>query len=258
MKAVILAAGFATRLRPITDDLPKSLLSLCGRTVIDEQVDKLVSTERIDDIFVVTNAKFYGPMEKWRESSVYRDKIKIINDGVTREESKRGAIGTLKFCMDEVQIADDFLVLGSDNLFEDTFDGIINFFYQKQGCPVVAIHHIDNTNLSRQSSEVVLEPDTGRVTTFVEKPANPKSPYLSSLLYVMSLTILREVGSYLNSGSSPDNIGNFIAWLVSRNFPVFGYETNGRRFDIGDHQSYASTVSLYPCRKRDYASVELS
>ena len=92
MKAVILAAGFATRLRPITDDLPKSLLSLCGRTVIDEQVDKLVSTERIDDIFVVTNAKFYGPMEKWRESSVYRDKIKIINDGVTREESKRGAI----------------------------------------------------------------------------------------------------------------------------------------------------------------------
>lgn len=245
MKVLILAAGFGTRLRPATNDIPKSLLSLCWRKVIDEQVEAIVSAE-ISEIFVITNSKFRDLLEEWRLRSPHRARIKIIDDGVKEEAERKGAIGDLAFFLEEVNPNDSLLVLGSDNLFEDGFSGIINFFSTRNEAVVVAISHFKNANASRQPNEISLDP-AGRIINFNEKPAQPQSPYLASLLYLLPESKLFLAAECLSMRRDADNAGNLIAWLVERGEPVFGYEMKGRRFDIGDMESYRSTQRDYPC-----------
>ena len=245
MKALIPAAGFGTRLRPLTNDIPKSLLPLCGRKVIDEQLAAIVSAN-LSEIFIVTNSKFRALLENWQLSSSRRARIKIMDDGVKEEIERKGAVGDLAFFIEKANPKDSLFVLGSDNLFEEDFNGIINFFSAQNEAIVVAISHLKNANLSRQPNEVSLD-SAGRIIDFREKPVQPKSPYFASLLYLLPESKLSLAAEYTSSRRDPDNAGNLIAWLVEEGEPVFGYKMKGRRFDIGDPKSYHSTQRDYPC-----------
>lgn len=245
MKAIILAGGFATRLRPLTDELPKSLLPLGGGVVIDEQVKQLFLAQAIEHLYIVTNAKFYDLLEAWRQRSSLVGRITVVNNGVQREADRLGAIGDLKYVLDQTALNEDILILGSDNLFDTAFDGIINFYKQlSPATVVVAVNKTQHSNLSKQSSEVVFN-EAGRIIHFEEKPLQPQSPYFSSMLYIVPKTKLNLVRNHLLVTGYTDNAGDFIAWLVSNNHQVMAYQMAGKRFDIGDHESYRATQAIY-------------
>ncbi|MBI2610042.1 nucleotidyltransferase family protein [Candidatus Giovannonibacteria bacterium] len=244
MKALILAAGFGTRLRPLTDNLPKSLLSICGHTIIDEQVSALKKIGA-KEIYILTNNKFYEHFIKWKEGS-QNEEIFIIKNGIFGEGERNGAIGDLFFFLTEIKNNDDLLVIGSDNLFEESFFGILNFFLEKKEI-TIALHEINNTNFSKQPNEVIFNKVTSRVTNFIEKPFAPSSPLFASMLYFFPSERLDLVERYINSGESRENAGNLIAWIIKQNFKVNGYIMNGRRFDIGDVETYEQAKRNYPC-----------
>lgn len=245
MKTLILSAGFGTRLKPLFPDLPKSLLPLGSRKVIDAQIEKIFPINALP-IFVLTNNVFYNSLKQWHIAFPHRDNIHIITNDVNNEREKKGAIGDLDFFIKKIKPEDDLLILGNDNLFNASFEGIINFFTQQCDATVIALHHIKNTNLSRQGDDVVFDDKTKRIISFrqisEQSDKRPQSPYIASLLYLLPNSMLRLTDAYLQDGQNPDNAGAFIAWLVDRGYPVFGYEMPGKRFDVGDIEAYQSTL----------------
>ena len=246
MIAVILAAGFGTRCRPLTNNKPKSLLPLGDGTVIDAQLHWLFACKDIAKIVVVSNQKFYDLFVRWREGSVFRNQINIINDGVAHENSRLGAIGDLAFVFERCPDADDLLVLGSDNLFEDEVTGLVERFkHEKEKFVVVTIHDFRKTLATVQPNEVSMDTNN-TLTYFKEKPKQPATSDFVSLLYVLPKTYFVRVTEYLVEGNNPDNAGSFIEWLVKNKYQVRGFRMSGRRFDIGDVASYRATQSHYP------------
>lgn len=246
MIAVILAAGFGTRCRPLTNDTPKSLLPLGDGTVIDAQLRWLLACKDITKIIVVSNQKFYDSFVKWRERSVWRNQINIINDGVAHENNRLGAIGDLAFVLERCPDTDDLLVLGSDNLFEDEVTGLVEHFKrEKEKSVIVAIHDFRKTLATAQPNEVSMDTDNV-LTHFKEKPKQPATSDFVSLLYILPQTYFVRVTEYLVEGNNPDNAGSFIEWLVKNKYQVRGFRMSGRRFDIGDVASYRATQAHYP------------
>lgn len=244
MKVIILAGGFATRLKPLTDNLPKSLLPLNNDlTVIDEQVASLFLEQEIESIVVITNNKFYNSLENWRKKSVFFNRISIINNDVDTESKRLGPIGDLCFALNKLGQDSDIFVLGCDVLFSCRFGDILNFFNKNRNSFVIASYHLSNSNVSRQPSEIVFD-SNGRVLKFVEKPIRPQSPYFSPMLYILPQEKLKAVNLFLQENYS-DNAGDFISWLVKNGYEVMAYKMEGQRFDIGDHQSYKSTLDSY-------------
>lgn len=242
MKALILAAGFGTRLASIAPNTPKTLLPLGEGTVLDAQIKKMF-LPTIDTVFILTNDKFHYALTQWHRNTSYQKEIKIINNSIREENKKRGSIGDLDFFIKTVKPNDDLIVLASDNLFTHPFDDFINFFYLKKA-PTIALHKFSETNLSSQGNEVMTTPPsgTGRVTAFVSKPVHPRFPFLASMFYIFPRHTLHLSNEYLRAGKDPDSGGSFIAWLVAKNYPVFGYLMAGKRFDVGDIQAYQSTL----------------
>lgn len=243
MKAIILAGGFATRLKPLTNNLPKSLLPLGRGVVIDEQIKNLFFADNVEAVCVITNNKFYNLLENWRTQSNFADKITVINNGINREKERLGAVGDLKYALDTIVAKDDVLVLGSDNLFNISFKGIINFRKHHRNHVIIAVNMVETSNMSKQPNDVVLRGD--RVIKFIEKPSQPQSQYFSPLLYILPKSKLDLVSVFLSNGNYADNVGDFIAWLVNEKYPVIAYRMSGKRFDIGDPQSYKSTLATY-------------
>lgn len=244
MQAVILSAGFAKRLRPLTDNLPKSLLPFGKKTVIDEQI-KCLEEAGFKTVSVIANQKFYKTMEEWRSRLSTLLEIKIINNRIANEKESIGSVGDLVFFIEETKPKDDLFIIGSDNLFEDSFDGLISF-YKKISLVVIATHKKENSNVLVQPNEVFFEETSRRVISFQEKPYDPRSIYFSSLLYIFPRGMLELPAKYLREGGTPDGAGNFIKWLIRHGEKVFAYEMAGKRFDIGDPDSYRSALELYP------------
>lgn len=248
MKTLILSAGFGTRLKPFFPNLPKSLLPLGNRKVIDAQIEKIISINA-RPIFVLTNNVFCHSLTQWYIASPHRKNMHIITNDVNNEQEKKGAIGDLDFFIKKIKPEDDLLILGNDNLFDSSFKGITDFFAQKHNAAVIALHHIKNTNLSRQGDDVVFNNKTRRVISFRQIPEQsgerPQSPYIASLLYFLPNSMLRLTDAYLRDGQDPDNAGAFIAWLIDRRYPIYGYEILGKRFDVGDIRAYQSTLDNF-------------
>ena len=239
MIALILAAGFGTRCRPLTNDKPKSLLSLGKDTVIDEQLRWLFAREDIDKVVIVSNQKFFDVFIKWQKQNPYREKIEILNDGVSKEENRLGAIGDLVFAIEKIGLEDDLLVLGSDNLFDDNLDGMIDNFNKGKNI-TVAIHNFKKSLASVQPNEVRLD-DDGFIIHYKEKPPKPATDNFVSLLYIFPKEFLPKISEYLAEGNKSDNAGGLIEWLVKKNYKIRGFKMFGRRFDIGDIKSYLIT-----------------
>jgi len=93
MKALILAAGYATRLYPLTKEKPKPLLVVGKKPIIDYLIHKLDGLDELDTIYIVTNQKFYGIFEDWLRGLKSKKQVVLVNDGTTKYEDRLGAIG---------------------------------------------------------------------------------------------------------------------------------------------------------------------
>lgn len=250
MKAVILTAGFSTRLRPLTNNISKSLLPLYGKKkIIDEQLENIFSTNSISTIYIATNKKFYKDFERWKKDRQEKNRIVICSNGIEEESKLKGPFGDLEFFIQNNAINDDLLVLGSDNLFEDPFSSIISF-YNLVKAPVVAIGTIENSNCLRQPNDILIDGQTKRIKLFRHKAKPPyQSPYFASFLFILPPAAFPFLGQYLHEMSySPDPPEHFVGWMVKKGHSFFAYKIRGERLDTGDLASYRSAQEWYKKR----------
>jgi glucose-1-phosphate thymidylyltransferase len=227
MEAVILAAGYATRLRPLTDERPKQLLPVGGRPMVDWILDKVVEA-RIPDIHLVTNARFAAQFEDWATGRG----VVVHDDGTTSNEDRLGAIGDIEFVRERAGIDDDLLVIAGDNLFDYALTDYLRWWTDKSDASAVAVLDVGDVELAKKYGIVAVDADD-RIVAFVEKPEHPPSTLAATATYVYAREHARLVPTYLAEGNPPDQPGNYIAWLHTR-APVYAYRFAGGWYDIGD------------------------
>lgn len=235
MKALILEAGYGTRMYPLTKDRPKGLLPIGGRPILDYLVENIEAVPEIDNVYIVTNQKFYAAFAEWYSKFTSQKKIELINDGTLTNETRLGSIRDIQLTITEKNIEDDLMVMGGDNIFELSLSDFANYFKRKKG-DVVAVHRISEIERLRRTGVVLMDEDS-RLTVFQEKPANPASELAVPPLYIFQKETLPLVAKYIREGNDTDAPGNLIAWLLGRR-PVYGYMFKGRCYDIGDVESY--------------------
>jgi glucose-1-phosphate thymidylyltransferase len=241
MKAIILGAGFGTRLKPLTDKTAKPLIKIAGRPIIDYIIDKVLTVPNIEEIIIVCNQKFHGDFEIWSHSRNCPVSLKILNDGTTSNEDRKGAIGDSLFAIKQFSILDDILIIGGDNLF--TFDLRLLFDeFLKKG-NTIALYDIRNLGLAKLYGVVKIN-QSGKIIEMIEKPSEPQTTLISVCLYMYSRSVCKRFEEYSSSGKNMDQIGNFAAWLCKLE-PVYGVSLEGAWFDIGDFKSLENANAFY-------------
>ena len=230
MKALVLAAGYATRLYPLTKDRPKPLLEVGGRPLVDWILDQIGQVREVEEVHLVTNAKFAPAFRSWAPPGLV-----VHDDGTASEADRLGAIGDLAFVIERAGWArEDLLVIAGDNLFDFSLADFVAFWRAKGRASALALHDVGDRALARQYGVVELAGD-GRVVSFLEKPDDPPSTLAATATYVFHRDHAALVSRYLEDGNSPDQPGRFVAWLQARE-PVYGYRFDGAWLDIGDRE----------------------
>ena len=245
MKVIILAAGYATRLYPLTLTQPKPLLPVAGQPMIDYVLDNLAPIGAIDRIYVVTNAKFAGHFQQW--SADYRaNKAKlnftIVNDRSTDDTNKLGAIGDIHFVLTSQNVTDDIIVVAGDNLFSEKLSNFGRFCREKNA-PVLAVYDVGNLEEIKKYNAINLDGD-GRITFFEEKPKNPTSTLTGIALYFYPKSTLPLIKQYIAEGNNPDQPGRLVQWLYQR-MPVYTWKVPGLWYDIGSKETLEEANRIF-------------
>lgn len=232
MKAVLLAAGFATRLYPLTRDVAKPLLDVKGRPVVSWILDRVLEVEAIDEVVVVTNARFADQFDAWVADLDVRVPISVVSDGTRDDAEKLGAIADMALAIAQLDSASPVLVIAGDNLIEGSLKQYVAEF---TGEPMMLVRRIAGVVPSGRYGEILTDAD-GCITRFREKPREPESDLAATCLYLLPPGIQAALTEYLASGRTHDAPGNFIAWLAARR-RVRAVELQGRLLDIGNLES---------------------
>lgn len=243
MKAVILAAGYATRLYPLTLDRPKALLPVGGRPMLEHLLERLGEVEGLDGVFLVTNAKFADTFRGWAAQAGAA--VRIVDDGTSDDETRLGAIGDLDLTIREAGIDDDLLVLAGDNLFSESLAPFAEFGRAK-GSPALGVYDVGDLEAIKRYSTIELDSDD-RVTYLEEKPERPRSTLTGIALYFYPRSALGLVREYLDAGNNPDQPGRLVQWLYPR-VPVYGWRVPGRWYDVGSKETLAEADRAFASR----------
>ena len=271
MKCLILAAGYATRLYPLTENFPKPLLEVAGKPILDWLIDDMNKTGLIDEYIVISNHKFAPIFNEWskvksqkipEQSSPTRSlsKVKgqkqpssfvlrpssldivVLDDGTSSNATRLGAVKDIDFAIDKLKLDDDLLVMAGDNLLDFSLEGFIRYAKEKNATCVMRYYEADEARLHKTG---VAEIDTdGRILSMEEKPANPKSHWCIPAFYYYTREDARLIKKGIASGCGIDAPGSFIAWLSTQT-PVYTYEMPGKRYDIGTLESYEQVKATY-------------
>lgn len=237
MKIIILAAGYATRLYPLTLTRPKPLLPVAGKPMIEHVLDNLAPIQGIDRIYVVTNAKFAGQFQKWSDhyrATKFRLDFTIINDHSTDDSNKLGAIGDLHLVISRVKISDDVIVVAGDNLFSQSLEEFGRFAREKKA-PVLGVYDVGSLDEVKKYNAISID-EKGRIIYFEEKPRQPSSTITGIALYYYPKHCLSCIKQYIAEANNPDQPGRLIQWLYTRT-PVYTWKVPGTWFDIGSKEA---------------------
>ncbi len=233
MKALILAAGYATRLYPLTKRFPKPLLTVEGRPIINYIIDKLKSVSAIDEIYIVTNSKFIFNFRDWVKSIKCLKKITLIDDLTKSNQDRLGAIGDINFVIKNQKINDDLLVIGGDNLFSGSLKGFLDFSLQKSHAASIGLYRLKQKKDACRYGVVKLN-SRNKIINFQEKPQKPESNIVAMCLYYIPKGYLKLIKEYVQvKDEKVDATGSYIAWLKNK-IDVYGFVFRGSWFDIGD------------------------
>lgn len=237
MKNIVLAAGYATRLYPITENFPKPLLEIGGSTILDRMLEDVDAIEAVDGHIIVSNHKFISIFREWLEGARlrYRKPITLIDDGSTDNEHRIGAVKDLILALDECGVEDDILVAAADNVLDFSFGGFVDYFQQKQ-TSLIMCHYEPSVTALQKTGVVTLDADN-RVLQMEEKPREPKSHWAVPPFYLYRREELGLIRSAIDNGCKYDAPGNLAHFLTTRT-TLHAYEMPGHRYDIGDVDSY--------------------
>ena len=245
MKVIILAAGYATRLYPLTLTQPKPLLPVAGKPMVEHVIDNLAPIPGIDRIYVVTNAKFAGHFQEW--SDHYRaTKAKldftVCNDGSTDDTNKLGAIGDINFVLNTQQVDDDLIVVAGDNLFSEKLSDFGKTCREKNA-PVLALYDVGNLEEIKKYNSITVDAQ-GRITFFEEKPKQPASTLTGIALYFYPRQTIALIKQYIAEGNNPDQPGRLVQWLYPRT-PFYTWRVPGIWFDIGSKETLEEANQIF-------------
>ena len=244
MKAVILAAGYATRLYPLTENLPKPLLKIGESTILGRLIKDIEAIDGIDEIIVVTNHKFAKIFEDWaaEKKKTIQKKINVLDDGSTSNDNRLGAVCDLLLAIDKCSIDDDIMVLAADNILDFSLKGFVDFFHDKKASCIMCHYEPEIAKLQR-TGVVELASDK-KVLQMQEKPENPVSHWAVPPFYIYSKKDLPLIKTAIDGGCGFDAPGNLAHYLVDKT-EVYAWEMPGHRFDIGSLNSYEEAKKLF-------------
>ena len=235
MKNIIIAAGYATRLYPLTENFPKPLLKVGNKSILGRMLDDIDTFDDIDEHIIVTNHKFAHIFEEWKKETNYRKPITIIDDGTETNETRLGAVRDLLLAISQRGIDDDIMVLAADNILDFSFKGFVDFFHEKQSSVIMYYHEPSLKRLQRTG--VIAIDDDSRVLEMQEKPEKPVSEWAVPPFYIYRRDDLPLICDCMNHGCGFDAPGNLAHYLVDRT-PIHAWRMPGQRFDIGSLDSY--------------------
>ena len=245
MKILIRAAGYATRLYPLTLTKPKPLLDVAGKPMIEHVLDNIAPIPGIDRVYVVTNAKLSGAFQEWADhyrATKSKLNFSIINDLSTDDSNKLGAIGDLHLVLQRENVDDDLIVVAGDNLFSQSVEEFGKFCRSKNA-PVLAVYDVGNLEEIKKYNAITMDQD-GRITFFEEKPKQPQSTLTGIALYFYPRATLPLIRQYIAEGNNPDQPGRLVQWLYPRT-PFYTWRVPGLWFDIGSKETLEEANRIF-------------
>ena len=248
MNALILAAGYATRLYPLTLNQPKPLLPVAGKPMIERVVEHLLPISDLQTLYIVANHKFAQQFIDWTNEYRRRNKaarLEVVDDGSTSDADKLGAIGDIFFALEKRNLySADILVVAGDNLFSAS---LVNFAdFAREHPATIGVYDVKSLEEAKKYNQLTTNP-AGIVTDFVEKPTHSSSTLCGIALYYYTPEALRLLKTYLSEGNNPDQPGRFVQWLHKR-IDIFTYPIDGLWYDIGSHESLAEANAVFSGR----------
>ena len=240
MKCLILAAGYATRLYPLTENFPKPLLNVGEKTILDWLIDDIDGAQLVDEYVVISNHKFVHHFDRWAESKP--QKITVLDDGTDSNETRLGAVMDIQFAIDTLGIDDDLLVIAGDNVLDFSLVKFIKYSKMKNTSCVMRYYENDKKRLCKCGILTVDEAD--KVVSMVEKPSVPPTHWCCPPFYYYTKADARLVEKGISSGCGTDAPGSYIAWLCGQS-TVHAMEMPGSRYDIGNLESYEKVKAIY-------------
>lgn len=240
MKCLILAAGYATRLYPLTENFPKPLLKVGDKTILDWLVDDMDKSGEVDEYVVISNHKFAEHFEKWAAEKT--QKITVVDDGTSTNETRLGAVKDIQFAIEKCGLDSDMLVIAGDNVLDFSLTKFIAYAKRKNTSCIM--RYFEENQAKLQKSGVVCVDENDKITGMEEKPREPKSHWACPPFYYYTKADARLVGKGIEAGCGTDAPGSYIAWLCGVT-DVHAMEMPGRRYDIGNLESYQKVQEEY-------------
>jgi len=242
MKCMILAAGYATRLYPLTANFPKPLLKVGDKTIMDWLVDDIAGAGLVDEFIVISNHKFAGHFEDWAHSRGGGQKITVVDDGTSTNETRLGAVKDIQFAIDAQGIDDEMLVIAGDNVLDFSLTKFMAYARAKGASAIMRYYEPEEARLHK--SGIVQIDSDDRIVGMEEKPAEPKSHWCCPPFYFYSREDVARVKDGITSGCNTDAPGSYIVWLSTQT-KVYAMEMPGKRYDIGNLESYRKVCEEY-------------
>jgi len=240
MKCLILAAGYATRLYPLTENFPKPLLTVGEKTILDWLVDDIDEAGLVDEYVVISNHKYAHHFDAWAAKK--NQKITVVDDETSSNETRLGAVKDIQFTIDKLQLDDDMLVIAGDNVLDFSLTKFVRYAKEKNTSCIMRYYEAEQKKLSKCG---VVEIDgNDRILSMEEKPAQPRSNWCCPPFYYYTKEDARLVEKGIASGCGTDAPGSYIAWLCTQ-VPVHAMEMPGSRYDIGNLESYEKVQKEY-------------
>ena len=240
MKGLILVAGYATRLYPLTENFPKPLLTVGEKTILDWLIDDIDTSGEVDEYIVISNHKFAHHFEKWAKTKQY--KITAVDDGTSTNETRLGAVCDIEFTIEKLQLDDDMLVIAGDNVLDFSLTKFISYCKEKNTSCVMRYYEPSEKKLLKCGVLTVDENDL--VTNMTEKSPTPETHWCCPPFYYYTKEDAKRVKDAIAEGGGTDAPGRFIAWMCKRS-PVHAMEMPGSRYDIGNLESYEAVKKEY-------------
>jgi glucose-1-phosphate thymidylyltransferase len=242
MICVVLAAGYATRLYPLTENFPKPLLPVADKPIINWLLDTLDTRKEISEYIVISNHKFIKHFEDWKKKQSYSKPITLLDDGSMDNEHRLGAVKDIQFAIDELSLEDDLLIIAGDNILDFSFDAFIDFANNKGASCVMC--HEENDLKKQQKTAIIVKDENDLIVSYEEKPQEPKGNLAVPPFYYYSIEDTKKIVTAIEEGCNTDAPGSFAAWL-SKQTKVYAWTMSGRRYDIGDMKSYEFVQNVF-------------
>lgn len=247
MKVILLCAGYATRLYPLTEQRPKALLPIQGRPILEWILERLQKVPGVEAAYVVSNERFAGAFTSWAAGLRSPWPVEVVNDGTTSNENRLGAIGDLQFTLKAKGIGEeDLLVVAGDNLFDFDLVRFVAFGQSKRPYPAIAAYDVKSLEMAKRYG-LILGKAGEPVSEFLEKPKDPPTTMASCGLYWLPKETRALLDKYLKDGNNPDQPGHYMRWLA-RQSRLYHLDLEGLWFDIGDLESYHKANDVFKQR----------